>query len=87
MGPCTSAPPKPAANRNKPSAPVPDKPLTKEDIVALKDKLGKAVETVLENSQKLDEKISERVDSIVASDLFIQKKGTLDCAKVVLEYE
>lgn len=84
MGACSSTTAKPTKNTTKGQE---IKPETMGDVKARRDRLAAAISSVQENSKKLDDRINERVDAIITNDDFTAKKGTLDSAKVVLEYE
>ena len=83
MGACTSATEKPVRKTTDKE----DKPETMGDVKARRDRLAAAITAIQENSKKLDDRITERVEAIITDELFTAKKGTLDSAKVVLEYE
>ena len=84
MGACTSTTPKPPRNTTQSQE---AKPETMGDVKARRDRLAAAITSVQENSKKLDDRINERVEAIINDEVFTAKKGTLDSAKVVLEYE
>lgn len=84
MGACSSTTPKPAKNTMKNQE---AKPETMGDVKARRDRLAAAITSVQENSSKLDDRLNERVEAIITNEAFTAKKGTLDSAKVVLEYE